>query len=154
MGTIKEDIAASADWISRALISSGYSADFTPQSLWEIDRLFDEHSRNGAAKQGGLLSSGLGQRVFAIGSYMGEVVRRKLGGEWVGTDNDPEAEINVELQLHDGTRCWPVQRAMKRFKNGAEDGIAAWGAGLGLAVGSPSEPLQKAKRKGFLGRLL
>jgi hypothetical protein len=82
------------------------SCGLYPQSLWEIDRLFDEHSQNGAARPGGLLSSGLGQRVFAVGSYVGEVVRRKLGGDWIGDDSDPEAEINVELQLPDGTRCW------------------------------------------------
>ena len=150
MGTIKEDIKSSADWIARALNSSDYRADFTPQSLWEIDRFFDEHSRNGAAKPGGLLSSGLGQRVFAVGSYVGEVVRRKLGGEWIAEDSDPEAEINVELRLPDGTRCWPVQRVMKRFKNGPEDGIAAWGARAGLEVGSePERPPAPPKKSLF-----
>lgn len=98
---------------------------FTLRGLWEIGRFLDEHSQNGAARPGGLLSSGLGQRIFAVQSYVGEVVRRKRGGHWVGDDNDPGAEINVELQLPDGTRCWPVKRAMKRFKNGPEDGIAA-----------------------------
>lgn len=144
MATIKEDIAESADWISRALNNSGYRADFTPQSLWEIDRFFDEHSQNGAARAGGLLSSGLGQRIYAVGAYVGEVVRRKLGGKWTGGDNDQEAEINIELQLPDGARCWPVQRAMKRFKNGPEDGIAAWGVGVGLDVGSA--PPKKASK--------
>ncbi len=140
MATIKEDISKSADWISRALASSGYRADFAPQSLWEIDRFFDEHSQNGVAKPGGLLSQDLGKRIFAIGSYIGEVVRRKIGGEWVGDDNDPQVEIKVELHLPKGMRCWPVQRAMKRFKNGAEDSIAAWGSGAGLQVGPHPEP--------------
>ena len=136
MGTIKEDIATGSEWIAKALSSSGYRADFSPQSLWEIDRFFDDHTQNGAAKPGGLLSQDLGSRLFAIGSYMGEVVRRKIGGDWVGDDTTAQAEVLVELRLPDGTRCWPVQRAMKRFKNGAEDGIAAWGSGAGLQVGS------------------
>ena len=149
MATLKQDINASADWIANALSSSGYRADFTPQSLWDIDRFFDDHSSAGVAKPGGLLSDNLGQRVFAIGSYMGEVARRRLGGEWIGNDEDPQAEIDVELRFADGVRCWPVQRAMKRLKNGAEDGIAAWGSGLGLEVGaSPKQP-----RQGFLKRL-
>ena len=135
MTNIKEDIHRSADWIAHALSSSGYRADFTPQSLWEIDRFFDDHSSEGAAKPDGLLSQDLGPRIFAVGSYIGEVARRKLGGEWIGNDDDPQVEIAVELQFADGTRCWPVQRAMKRFKNGAEDGIAAWGSGIGLDVG-------------------
>lgn len=140
MGTIKEDVQTSADWISRALQSSGYRADFSPQSLWEIDRFFDEHSQNGVAKPGGLLSQDLGSRLFAVGSYIGEVVRRQIRGEWIGDESDPEAEINVELHLSDGARCWPVQRAMKRFKNGAEDGIAAWGSNAGLQVGPRPTP--------------
>lgn len=153
MANIKEDIDKSADWIANALNSSGYRADFAPRSLWEIDRFFEEHSQDGTAKPGGLLSSGLGQRIFALGSYIGEVARRELGGRWGGDDNDPEAEINVELLLPDGTRCWPVQRAMKRFKNGEEDGIAAWGAGLGLAVGAPPGFPQEPPRQGFFKRL-
>jgi hypothetical protein len=115
MGTIKEDIGTSADWISRALNSSGYRADFSPRSLWEIDRFFEEQSLNGAPKPAGLLSQDLGSRIFAIGSYIGEVIRRNIGGEWVGDDKDPQAEIAIELHLPDGTRCWSTQRAMKRF---------------------------------------
>ena len=148
MGTIKEDVAASADWMARALQSSGYRGDFSPQSLWEIDRFFDEHTRDGQAKPGGLLAEGTGQRIFGLGSYIGEVVRRAKGGDWVGDDSDAEAEIHVELRLTDGTRCWPVQRVMKRFKNGSEEGIAAWGSGMGLQVGTRPKP----PSKGFFSR--
>ena len=138
---ITEDLRSSAAWISQALRSSGYGADFSPGSLWEIDRFFEEQSEGGAAKPGGLLAQDLGARLFALGAYIGEVVRRHQGGRWVGNDSDPEAEINVELHLPDGTRCWPVQRVMKRFKNGAEDGIAGWGHAAGLPVGPrPSMP--------------
>ena len=80
---------------------------------------------------------------------VGEVVRRTKGGEWVGDDSDPEAEIRVELHLPDGTRCWPVQRVMKRFKNGPEDGIAAWGGGAALQVG----PRPELPPRGFFRRL-
>ena len=95
-----------------------------------------------------MLSSALGTWMFGIGAYVGEVVRRSRGGEWECDDDDPQAEINVELQLSDGATCWPVQRAMKRFKNGAEDGIAIWAIALGLDVGAPP-----ASRKGFFARL-
>ncbi|HEY4354230.1 MAG TPA: hypothetical protein VGN16_00670 [Acidobacteriaceae bacterium] len=149
MPSIVEDVQTSADWIAQALNSSGYRADFTPRSLWEIDRFFEEHSTGGAGKPGGLLSESAGQRLFAIGSYIGEVARRELGGEWIGDDDDPEAEISVELRLEGDIRCWPVQRAMKRFKNGPEDGIAVWGNALGLDVGPPPEQ----PRKGFFKRL-
>jgi hypothetical protein len=150
MGTIKEDIKSASEWISGALQSSGYKADFTPQSLWEIDRFFDEHCFNGVPKAGGLLAESFGSRIFALGSYVGEVVRRNCGGEWSGDDSDEMVEVNVELRLRDGSVIWPIQRAIKRSKSGLEDGIAAYGLALGVAVGPRPDP----PKKGFLKRLL
>ncbi|MFZ5745521.1 MAG: hypothetical protein ACOY7T_13680 [Pseudomonadota bacterium] len=127
---IVEDVLASAEWISKALISSGYSANFSIASLREIDRFFDEQAPNGSPLGDGLLGENLGSRIFAIGAYVGEVLRRNLGGEWVGDDNDPQAEINVSLLLTDGSTIWPIQRVMKRLRNGKEDGLEAYGVAL------------------------
>jgi len=144
MGKIIDDIDAAANWIATALSSSGYKADFSLASLWEIDRFFDEHSQNGQAVPGGLLSESLGNRIFSVGSYIGEVIRREKGGSWIGDDSDLQVEINVELLLNDGVKCWPVQRAMKRFKNGQEDGIGVYGLGMGLDVG-PKPSVEKMR---------
>ncbi len=127
MATLIEDVRKSADWVANGLSSSGYSADFTIESLKEIDRFFDEHSRDGVAVSGGLLSEQLGSRIFAIGSYVGEVIRRNVGGSWQADDDDPEGEMNVQLVQDNGGTIWPVQRVMKRFKNGPEDGLYAYG---------------------------
>jgi len=131
---IVTDALALAEQISRALSQSGYRADFLLESLKEVDRFFDDQVVNGKPKNGGLLSQELGARLFAIGAYVGEVIRRHDGGEWQGDDNDPEAEINIALHLKTGTTLWPVQRVMKRFKNGAEDGIWIYGV---VAPGPP-----------------
>lgn len=144
MGSIVEDVQAASCWIAQALSSSGYMAEFSPSSLWEIDRFFDEHSKNGQAVLGGLLSEDVGSRLFAIGSYVGEVIRKAIGGEWDGDDSDAKAEINVKLILSNSTQCWPVQRVLKRFKNGPDDGIAVYGHSLGLRVGS--KPVKKSKK--------
>jgi hypothetical protein len=131
---IQDDVVSSANWIASALTSSGYTADFSAESLAQIDRFFDEQSRRGTPVKRGLLSEGLGQRIFGIGSYVGEVIRRGVGGAWVGDDSDPEAEINVCLILDDGSTIWPVQRVMKRYKNGRDDSLVAYGAALGLGA--------------------
>jgi hypothetical protein len=81
---IVQDAVASADQISRALSQSGYKADFSLESPKEVDRFFDEHVTSGKAKPGGLLSQQLGARLFALGSYVGEVIRRHNGGQWQG----------------------------------------------------------------------
>jgi hypothetical protein len=147
MSRIVEDTIIGAKWISQALQSSGYKADFSPESLWQIDFFFDDQSRNGKPTPGGLLSKELGKRLFAIGAYIGEVLRRNIGGEWIGDDNDPQAEINIKLRLPSGAQCWPVQRVMKRYKNGAEDSIAAYGIGMGLQVGNRPEHSQESASK-------
>ena len=147
MTQIVDDALKGAEWISQALQSSGYRADFSPNSLWQIDFFFDDHSRDGEPLPGGLLSKDLGNRLFALGAYVGEVLRRNIGGEWYGDDTDPQAEINIELRLTSEIRGWPVQRVMKRFKNGAEDSVAAYGIGMGLQVGARPEHTQASTSK-------
>jgi hypothetical protein len=127
---IVADALSSAEWIARALTSSGYKADFSMESLKEIDRFFDEQAPEGEPTPNGLLSESVGSRLFAIGSYVGETIRRAAEGSWEGDDADPRAEINIAVRLKSGGTFWPVQRVMKRFKNGSEDGIYAYGVVL------------------------
>jgi hypothetical protein len=137
MPSLVEDAASMAERIATALTSSGYRADFSPASLWDIDRFFDEQSDKGRPRRGGLLADETGARLFALGAYTGEVIRRAVGGTWSADDADPEGEINIELQLADGSIVWPVQRVMKRLANGAEDALAPYAAALGVDVGAP-----------------
>jgi hypothetical protein len=137
MASVVDDAEAMAEQIAVALSSSGYEADFSPASLWEVDRFFDDNAENGRPKRGGLLAEQMGARLFALGAYTGEVIRRAVGGTWAADESDPEGEINIELRLADGSVVWPVQRALKRLANGAEDAIAPYAAALGVDVGSP-----------------
>jgi hypothetical protein len=61
MASLIEDAGRAADWVAMALSSSGYAADFSLDSLRELDRFFDEHSNAGQAVPGGLLSEQYGQ---------------------------------------------------------------------------------------------
>ena len=124
---IVKDAVEAAEWMAKTLSSSGYKADFTLESLKEVDRFVDDQAPRGKPKAGGLLSDHSGTRIFALGAYVGEVIRRQGGGQWRGDDNDPKGEINLAIQLKSGTIFWPMQRIMKRIKNGPEDGIYAYG---------------------------
>jgi hypothetical protein len=139
MGTLIEDAATTSTWMAAALSSSGYEMDFSPASLWQIDFFFDDHAPGGVPRRGGLLSKNIGPRLFAIGSYIGEVIRRERGGKWVADENDPNGDINISVHLVDGTIFWPIKRALRRFNNGYEDGIAAYGQAMGLDVGPRPE---------------
>ncbi|WP_225102708.1 hypothetical protein [Streptomyces sp. CoH27] len=130
--SLLDDVDTSAQWIARALDSSGYRADFSPPSLRDVEQFMREHSDVGTPVEGGLLTADLGARLFALGCYVGETLRHALGGSWEADDDDPQGEINIRLHLPDGAVVWPVQRLMKRFRNGPEDSIVGYGAALGL----------------------
>ena len=122
---LEDDVQAMSAWIATALNSSGYQADFSPDSINEIERFFSEHSRRGEAIPGGLLTENVGAKLFALGSYCGEVLRRELGGIWLTDDDDPEGEINIAVQLPGGTLFWPAQRVMKRMDS-EDNSLTRW----------------------------
>jgi hypothetical protein len=138
---IVRDVFIAAEWIARALSSSGYRADFSLKSLKEVDRFLEEHAPDGTPKHGGLLSEDFGNRLFSLGAYVGEVVRRKTGGQWEGDDGDPEAEINVAIRFPDGGMIWPVQRVLKRCQIGDEYSVY----GYGVALTGAETPLSLTK---------
>ncbi len=123
--TLMEDIPKAERWLVEAMASSGYMLDGTIGSFRELDRFFDEQKR-----PGGLLDGRVGNKLFAIGCYVGQTLIARLGGEWLTDDADPMGEINIAVRLPDAGTVWPVRRAMKRFENGAEDSLYAYGAAL------------------------
>ncbi|MEV4334790.1 hypothetical protein AB0K02_30460 [Streptomyces sp. NPDC049597] len=127
---LAQDIQVYSEWIAQALSSSGYRVDFTPDSAREIERFLAESADAGNPVPGGLLAEDTGARLFAVGAYVGELIRRTKGGEWVVDDADPQGEINVELHLPDGSVVWPVQRVLKRFYGDATESIAVYVAAL------------------------
>src|SRR5262249_56244648 len=70
----------SAEWAAQNLIARGYKADFSLESLREVERFFAEHSTKGKATAGGWLAERLEARIFTLGCYIGEVIRCRCGG--------------------------------------------------------------------------
>ena len=124
--TLLQDIMTSKDWVAKALNSSNYKADFSINSLKEIDCFFDEQNT-----PDGIINRNRGQILFALGAYIGEVIISAYGGEWLTDDNDPQGEVNIAVKLKNGSIIFPVQRAMKRYQNGKEDSIYDYGYVLG-----------------------
>ncbi|MBD5497095.1 MAG: hypothetical protein HDR11_04925 [Lachnospiraceae bacterium] len=119
--TLKEDILIASDWVVKALNSSGYKADYSLESMKEIDRFFDEQN-----SPTGILSKNRGYILFSLGSYIGETAIKLYGGEWNTDDDDPQGEIKISVRLANGTVIWPVMRCMKRYENGGEESIYAY----------------------------
>lgn len=119
--TLEEDIHTACEWVVMALNSSGYKADYTLESMKEIDRFIDEQSG-----ENGIISRNRGKIIFSLGCYIGETVIRIYGGKWHTDDNDPQGEINAAVELENDTVIFPMQRVIKRYQNGSEDGIYAY----------------------------
>ena len=63
-----DDLELASKWVAKALNSSNYQADYSVESLKEIDRFFKEEN-----KPGGILSKNVGQILFSLGAYVGDV---------------------------------------------------------------------------------
>ena len=116
--TLLQDIYSSSEWVANALNVSGYKADYSLESMKQIDRFFDEQNTST-----GILSKNRGQILFALGSYIGQTVIKLYGGKWITDDNNPEGEMNIAVILDNGSTIWPVLKCMKRYTNGQEDSI-------------------------------
>ena len=129
MATLREDIKTQSDWIVQAFAADNFRLDYTLDSFIEIDRFFVSNMKNGRPKKGGRLAKkGFGPILFSIGAYIGETIIKIVpGSEWITDDNDPQGELTVALRLPNGMEIWPIQRVMKRFKNGSEDSIYPYG---------------------------
>ncbi len=119
--TLEQDILTAAEWVVKALNTSGYKADYTLESMKEIDRFFDEQSG-----PSGIISGNRGQILFALGSYVGQTAIKLHGGNWITDDDSSEGELNASVRLSDGTLIWPVMRCIKRYQSGNEESIFAY----------------------------
>ena len=117
--TLAKDIPEYAEWAKNNLNQTGYKVDYDLESMKEVERFFEEQS-----KEGGVLVPGSsGSVLFGLGCLIGETIIKTCGGHWETDDNDPQGEVNIAVRLPDNSLVWPVQRCMKRLKNGPEDNI-------------------------------
>jgi hypothetical protein len=68
------DVFGASYWAAGPLTISGYHADFSVDSLRQVDRFFDDHVAEGRPKPGGLMDESASYRLFALGSYLGHVI--------------------------------------------------------------------------------
>ncbi|MBK8556826.1 MAG: hypothetical protein IPL65_14100 [Lewinellaceae bacterium] len=121
---MKKDIKKSANWLVKAFGDLDKELDFSVKSVEHIETVLTEQFEDGQPKPDGLFASGLGGKLFAISSYIGEVViRNTKATKWVTDDKDPQGEINIKLVSANGTEMFPAHRVMKRLQNGEEDNV-------------------------------
>jgi len=125
--SIVRDAVEAADWMAKSLAGWGYKADYTLDSLKDVDRFIDEEAPGGKPKPGGHLAQQFGSHMFGLGAYVGETIRRLGDGQWEGNDRDAWPEVTLAVRLKSGAVLWPTQRMLKRFENGKENGLYPYG---------------------------
>ena len=84
----QDELSRASDWISNFLMREGYHADYTIESLFEIDKFFKE-------KMNLVLERDDNRNfIFSISAYIGEVIRKKFNGHW---------ELSRDIDLDDET---------------------------------------------------
>ena len=116
--SLVEDIQIATPWVVDALNSSGYTADYSIESLKELDRLLKEEK-----KPDGILAKDVGYKLFALGAYLGEVMIKRYGGHWITNDNDRKGEIKITVELDVDITFMPVMSVMKCYENGEENSL-------------------------------
>jgi hypothetical protein len=125
--SIVRDAVEAADWMAKSLTGWGYKADFSLESLKDVDRFIDEEAPDGKPKPGSHLAQQFGAQIFGLGAYVGETIRRQGDGQWEGNDRDTYPEVTLAVRLKSGTVLWPTQRVLKRLEYGSESGLYPYG---------------------------
>ena len=128
MNKIESEIRDASQWIVKGFQSENLALDFSINSLKVIDDFIDSNTENGKVKPESILSRNRGQILFALGCYLGETIQINIpGAKWEIDESDPDPHINAVLILPNGTKLHPIQRILKRFMNGNEESIHAYG---------------------------
>ncbi|MBU8820423.1 hypothetical protein KL864_31595 [Mycolicibacterium goodii] len=97
---------------------SGVELDYSPASLSLVDGILEEFREPG--------SDAVAETIFVFGCYVGEVLVRNAGYEWVNTP--PEAaRYTFPLTIYRASTAGhanPIGKAFKRVDNGGTDSVA------------------------------
>jgi hypothetical protein len=92
----------------------GVTLDYSPKSLKRLDRAISRYFRK---------EEPLPTTVLSLGAYLGEVIRRNIGGRWKLKDNYMECYIG-DLGVIEA--LYPFRRVYKRFVRGKRASLHLW----------------------------
>ena len=109
------ELASSAADAARQV--AGIELDFSPASLQQVDEILDGFRQAG--------SDFLAESIYVFGCYLGEVMVRHAGYQWVETPDDLVRHLGRLTVYHPGTRSHanPIDKAFKRVDYGDPDNL-------------------------------
>jgi hypothetical protein len=127
MSNIAEVIQAYAEGAVKVAAKTYHvKLDFSEESLKTTEKIFNslhrEATRNSFIKLfiRGLTEKQISSAALMLGVYIGEVIRRIHGGEWI--EEEPAGSGEFALKIG-SARLRPIPKAYKRIVNGPGDDI-------------------------------
>ncbi len=124
--TVNDMMAAYAEDAVDYAKQQGAVLDYSPGSVATVERLAGHLHKTMAKgflrKLFGPSDTRLATMAKMLGGYVGEVVRREIGGEW-GIEDQTQG---VGLQLALAAWIFPSAKAYKRLLNGPEDSLESF----------------------------
>jgi hypothetical protein len=90
----------------------GEELDYSEESIEKLDEIINKG-------WSGRTPAMLEPTVVAFGAYLGEAIRRNIGGEWGFAEN----EGYYLDKVGEKAKIFPIAKVTKRFKNGEEDSL-------------------------------
>ncbi|WAZ23676.1 hypothetical protein STRCI_005035 [Streptomyces cinnabarinus] len=106
-----------AAFVARVTARSRLPLDYSVASLRVVDFLID------GLRKGGADPDRAGETLFGLGAYVGEVLVRRAGAQWVDYDDRQRAYFGqpVGVRMPDG-RVWnPLGKVRNRFESGSPE---------------------------------
>lgn len=121
---LEQLIGDAAMWAATLVGNRGATLDGSVESLRILDALIED-ARESIQGEPNPPQAAL---LWALGAYLGEVLRNARGGSWtVGALDDLDLFWGTSLTSTDGLQMWPMQRIIKCFLNGAEESVYDYG---------------------------
>lgn len=126
--TVADMMAAYAqDAVDHAKAAAGMTLDYSPDSIKHVEGVLE--TLNAAMPRGlsrifrrGPSREDVATMARMYGGYIGEVVRRTAGGEWVFDTTIAPGETVISLRKGE-QRIFPPAKVEKRLANGSEDNV-------------------------------
>ena len=92
--------------------------DYSENSLMQVEAILAEL----AAKSAGVSGEEVGEICKTWGSYLGEVVRRRFGGEW-SVETYPGKQFATLTLSVGANKLFPTMKIHRRLTQGADDNV-------------------------------
>lgn len=103
--------------------------EFDDDLDWSAGSLDRADAHVESLRDEGLTAEDAAEALFVLGCYLGEVMRRELGGEWCATARSALRHVSpwpMVLALRSGSTWDPIGKVYKRFELGDSEYLPAY----------------------------